>query len=528
MRLFVPFKHAFIALIFSLLLIIPTDFAKAFSYIFASAVNGVDLILHPTGYNGTGGVLNISIGIDPTSANSADMVIPTQNVIATFNALSPTTGNLELGATNNVPFASFDFESVLLHELGHSLGLAHCNAATESGLTGNDRNYTKATDGIDGMFNLSAGVDGIIGSADDVRGDDVNLGWFQISGNDPFTIPGTVDNTTYSRDIANLPVGDLFVANADRSVGADLGYVNSEAIMQQGTFNDEAQRSLGHDDVAGILFAMSGVDETAGTADDYTLNLTYAGLTTVADIVIDFDNSQTGALGFAVSINGASSTFLGSGDHLTVNSMGIYFNTGDVTGNLFTWFFNTNPLPVELLAFEVQDDDGDAKLSWTTATEVNHSYFEVERSSNTQNWEAIGQVQSENNASGASYTFTDAGYGDYADKILYRIKFVDLDGSTAYSPIRTLTYQLGNSSDLTLAPNPIEETTTLEIELEYNTQVSLQFYDISGRRVYQEQQQGLRGINVLPMGNAFHALTPGVYLVKVQFGDQLKVLKLVR
>ena len=515
MRLLVKFHYAIIALIFSILLTIPSDFVQAFSYIFAGEANGVDIITHPLGYTGTGGVIAISIGIDPTSANSADMVTPTQNVIATFNALSPTTGNLELGAANNVPFASFDFESVLLHELGHSLGLAHCNAATESGLAGNDRNYTKATDGVDNVFNVAAGVDGIIGSADDVRGDDVNLGWFQIGGNDPFTIAGTVDNTTYTRDVASLPVGDLFVANADRTVGADLGYADSEAAMQQGTFNDEAQRSLGHDDVAGILLAMAGLDETAGTADDYTLSLTYAGLTTAADIVIDFDNSQTG---FAVSQSGGAI----SGSHARVTSTAIYFNTGS------SWFFNTAPLPVELLTFDVQDDDGDAKLSWTTTTEVNHSYFEVERSSNAQNWEAIGQVQSENNASGASYTFTDAGYGDYADKILYRIKFVDLDGSTAYSPIRTLTYQLGNSSDLTLAPNPIEETTTLEIELEYNTQVSLQFYDISGRRVYQEQQQGLRGINVLPMGNAFHTLTPGVYLVKVQFGDQLKVLKLVR
>lgn len=514
MRLFVKFHYAIIALIFSILLAIPSDFVQAFSYVFAGEAN-VGVITHPLGYIGTGGPVNISIGIDPTSVNAADMVVSTQNVIATFNGLSPTNGNLELGAANNVPFSSFDFESVLLHELGHSLGLAHCNAATESGLAGNDRNYTKATDGVDNVFNVAAGVDGIIGSADDVRGDDVNMGWFQIGVNDPFVIPGIVDNTTYSRDVADLPIGDLFVANADRAVGTDLGYANSEAAMQQGTFNDEAQRSLGHDDVAGILFAMSGVDETAGTADDYTLNLTYAGLTTVADIVIDFDNSQTG---FAVSSSGGAI----SGSHARITSTAIYFNSTS------SWFFNTNPLPVELLAFDVQDDDGNANLSWATATEVNHSYFEVERSSDAQNWEAIGQVQSENNASGASYTYTDVGYGAHADKILYRIKFVDLDGSTAFSPIRTLTYQLGNSSDLTLAPNPIEEITTLEIELEYNTQVSLQFYDISGRRVYQEQQQGLRGINVLPMGNAFHTLKPGVYLVKVQFGDQLKVLKFVR
>ncbi len=516
MRLSGKSQQFFIALIFSILIAIPSDFALAFSYFFVNETD-VNNVTHPIGYVGTGGAISVSVGIDPTSPNANDMVIPTQNVIAVFNALTPTTGNLITGASNNIPALSFDFESVLLHEMGHSLGLAHCNAATESGLTGNNMNYTKAADGVDNTFNIDPGVDGIIGSADDVRGDDVNLGWFQIGGNDPFTITGIVDNTTYSRDVANLPVGDLFVANADRTVGADLGYANSEAVMQQGTSSDEAQRTLGHDDVAGLLYAMAGVDEVAGTADDYTLQLTYAGQTTLADMVISFNNTNTN---FASS--SSTGTSINGGPHWRVLDNDIFFNTG------FTWFFNTDPLPVELLTFEVQDDDGDANLSWTTATEVNHSYFEVERSSDAQNWEAIGQVQSENNASGASYTYTDVGYGTHADKILYRIKFVDLDGSTAFSPIRTLTYQLGNSSDLTLAPNPIEEITTLEIELEYNTQVSLQFYDISGRRVYQEQQQGLRGINVLPMGNAFHALTPGVYLVKVQFGEQLKVLKFVR
>jgi hypothetical protein len=84
-----------------------------------------------------------------------------------------------------------------------------------------------------------------------------------------------------------------------------------------------------HDDVATLSYAMSGLDETAGTADDYTLNLSYAGLTTSANIVLDFDDTQTG---FAVSQS--SGSFI-SATHVRVTTTAIFFNTG------FNWFFNS-------------------------------------------------------------------------------------------------------------------------------------------------------------------------------------------
>ena len=90
--------------------------------------------------------------------------------------------------------------------------------------------------------------------------------------------------------------------------------------MQQGTFTDEHQRTLGADDLAGLLYAMAGIDEISGTADDYTLILTYAGLTNNADIVIDFDNAETG---FAVSQSGGA--FIAS-DHIAIVNNNIYFS----------------------------------------------------------------------------------------------------------------------------------------------------------------------------------------------------------
>jgi hypothetical protein len=299
--------------------------AQAFAFIFAQE-GAEDRVTHQIGYRGVSGDLQISVGIDPTSTFASDMLISTQNVINTWNSLVPTTGNLQNGLIAN---NEIDFESVLLHELGHSLGLAHPNAASESGLPDSQRNYTKATEGTNNAFDLNPGADGIIGSADDIRGDDVNLNYFRRVDNDPFaTNLGVVDSTTYSRDIADLPIGDTFSANSDRAVAAALGYSNTESVMQQGTFFGEVQRDLTADDVAGILYSQAGLDELAGTNDDYTFTLEFLGLDAAADIVIDFDNSETG---FAVSSSRGS--FLSS-NHLAITSSSIFFNTG------FNWYFN--------------------------------------------------------------------------------------------------------------------------------------------------------------------------------------------
>jgi len=315
-----------------------------------------DRVTHPIGYSGAPGVLTVTIGIDPTSVFAAQMVQPVQNNIAVLNGLVPTTPNLVSGGANNIPAGFVDWESVNLHEMGHAIGLAHVNAASESGLVGTDREYTKATNGINNVFNLNAGADVIKGSADDIRGDDDNLHWYRTLNNNPMTIAGTVDSTTYARVLTFLPAGDTFAANADRTVTAALGFPDSEAVMQQGTFSDEAQRTLVHDDAAGIRYAATGIDETVGGGDDYTLNLVFAGLTTAADVVIDFDNAQ--AVFAATFLTG---TVL-SGDHLVIATAAIFYNDGA------NWFFNTAPVVPDVSINDVSLAEGNAGLTAFTFT----------------------------------------------------------------------------------------------------------------------------------------------------------------
>ncbi|MFV2069770.1 MAG: hypothetical protein ACC645_22620, partial [Pirellulales bacterium] len=306
----------FISLIVSLNL---PGLANAFSYILAGDDNGVGVVTHPFGYDGTGGVLGITVGIDPAFPLAAEMESAARNVIDTWNSLVPTTGNVQFGGASDVPSGQFDFESTLLHEVGHALGLSHPNLGGDFGFTGADTEYTRSTVGANGTFDLDPGGDGIIGSADDVRGDDQTLNWFRKSNNNPFSVGSVVDANTYSRDIAVLPTGDLYSVNPDRTV-ADLVFAlpNTESVMQQGQANGEAKRTLGHDDVAGIRYAISGLDETAGTGDDYTYVLEYIGMTSAADIVVDMSLSS----GFAGTGIGASG--LGA-EHWAVNSARVSF-----------------------------------------------------------------------------------------------------------------------------------------------------------------------------------------------------------
>jgi hypothetical protein len=320
-------------------LIVSTN-SLAGAYIFAGEAIGVDVITHPNTYFGSGGNVTVRVCIAPTSIDSTKMELAVFNNINIYNQLQPTTGNLFLGGSNNIPSGQIDFESVALHEIGHCLGMDHVNASSESGQTGNNQNYTKATDGADNTLNLNAGADGIIGSSDDIRGDDVNLHWFRNSNNNPFTIDNIIDSSTYSRDLANLPAGHTFATNADSTVAGLLGFPNTEAVMQQGGFFDEAQRTLVHDDVATLLLAASGVDMISGNADDYSITLEYGGISTSN---CDVSLSMTSTTGLAFCSTGGS--FIGS-NHARITTANIEFGQG------FSWFFNP-------LSNSGTDTDGD-------------------------------------------------------------------------------------------------------------------------------------------------------------------------
>ncbi|MFC3193675.1 hypothetical protein ACFODZ_05435 [Marinicella sediminis] len=313
---------------------------SAGSFIFAGEANGVDIIAHPTGYDGVVDVVNVSVCIDPTGDETTLLESPVKNIVTTFNNLRSESGNIISGSANNIPSGALDWESVALHEVGHCLGLAHPNLGSQTGVSGANTNFTASTDGADNAFDFDDGADNIKGTSDDLRDDDINLHWYNTGINNPFVLTPPYDSSNYSRTLAGLPGGHTYVTNASLEASSSLGAPSSEAVMQQGSRSNEDQRELGADDEATLRYAMSGVDQTSGTADDYTFNLTYGGITTGCDIMIK--HHDISGLAFC-SVGGS---FI-SGSSIQITGASIEIDAPD-----FTWFFND-------VIFKDDNDDPD-------------------------------------------------------------------------------------------------------------------------------------------------------------------------
>ena len=414
--------------------------AQAGGYVFArSNPDRLGLTTHPSGYNGTGGTLNVNVCIVP-GVNDTEMEQSIKNNIAIWNKNQSTTSNLRTTLPTDNGTA-VDFESVALHELGHCVGLSHPNLATESGVDASDRNYTASIQGPDGAFDLGSGADGIQGSADDVRGDDTNMHFFYGATNNPFSEQAVIDSTTYTLDLASLPLGDNFPANSDRTVSAQARYgsPNTETAMQQGTFGSEIQRTLGHDDVSTIRYATSGLDEIQGNADDYELNLIYGGISNApsCDINIAFNAAQTG---FAVCQ--AQGTFV-QNSHVTMTSANIFFNPN------FNWFFNDNPPCNESLAL---------------TPDV---------------WKMISlpcQVGVSTSALVSDVFGDDLGSGLFVDWGMYEYEYTEQPGGTmagAYRPM-ALTDELDSTKGYWI--KTLEAGKTIDVQGEYNSQMDTDLF----------------------------------------------------
>jgi hypothetical protein len=115
-----------------------------------------------------------------------------------------------------------------------------------------------------------------------------------------------------------------------------------------------------------------------------------------------------------------------------------------------------NPLPLSWLSFDVKEVNKTAVLNWQTASEINTQGFEIQRSSNANIFEKIGELNSNNNKPETNnYQFIDQNMS--IGLSYYRIKQLDLDGKFSYSPIRQVINE--SISNLTIeyngSPEPI-------------------------------------------------------------------------
>jgi len=161
-------------------------------------------------------------------------------------------------------------------------------------------------------------------------------------------------------------------------------------------------------------------------------------------------------------------------------------------------------LPVKLISFTAKREEGLARLKWSTTEEVNSDYFEIQQSGNSKDWFSAGTLKSRNNGlqnNDYDYTVSQVRNG----RNYFRLKMVDFDGSYAFSPIRSLSFESIKDDLLTFGPNPASDYLRIDMDkkVEINT---IKIIDKAGRSVYSSGTSVERTINLNHLENGLYIL----------------------
>ncbi len=242
-------------------------------------------------------------------------------------------------------------------------------------------------------------------------------------------------------------------------------------------------------------------------------------------------------------------TYSGGGSFIqnnnTTNPYGLYVNGtasssgggGSVTSNIGNQntMFSTNPafaswvasqpnspLPVTLISFNLRKTEEHAVVAeWSTSSEKDFDYFELERSAEGVNFQAVGRIQGAgyNTHTVQLYSFTDN--NPLMGINYYRLKAVDLDGSFEYFTV--LSVAIHAPRKFALYPNPSNgEAIKVHLNFEPSTDDLIIVRDVSGHIIFKHRALLLHNEPLFT-----EQLKPGMYLVTYQSEDFVRTERLI-
>lgn len=221
------------------------------------------------------------------------------------------------------------------------------------------------------------------------------------------------------------------------------------------------------------------------------------------------------------------------------NNYAIYIiDTMNVFAAQSTGFYKLNApwfIPVEFISFNAVADGNNVKLNWKTATELNNKGFEIQSSTDNQNFENIGFVPGfGTSAQQRSYSFDVAELK--AGKYYFRLAQIDFDGSISYSNIAEVEIIIPKEFSLSQNfPNPFNPTTKISWQSPVNSWQTLKVYDILGNHIATlvDEFRPAGSYEVLFEPNSSFLSTPtknlasGVFIYRLQIGDLVQSRKMI-
>jgi hypothetical protein len=177
-------------------------------------------------------------------------------------------------------------------------------------------------------------------------------------------------------------------------------------------------------------------------------------------------------------------------------------------------------LPVTLSVFTTTKQNSTTQFSWTTLSENNTAYFEIQRSLSGSEFSTIITMQAAGNSSiQKNYKATDL--LPNKGKNYYRLKMVDKDGETTYSQIRLVIF---DKEGLEVNAYPVPAKNLINVISNFIGDILfISITDINGKKVAQFQRAN-SAIFQIPI----NTLKAGIYILHISNSIQTVKKKIVK
>jgi hypothetical protein len=192
---------------------------------------------------------------------------------------------------------------------------------------------------------------------------------------------------------------------------------------------------------------------------------------------------------------------------------------------------SNNHLPITLLNFTAKrslapSEKNVVAVKWSTASEINNDYFNVERSTDAINFTSVSKIKGAGNSKQIlNYSAFDKAALDGVS--YYRLKQTDYDGRTSFSKVETVQFDHINDLITNIYPNP-NDGDTFYLQINNNSaEVLVAVNDMLGKELYSTIIDTSKSGNDIYIINLPQQLNPGAYLITATANNKTYTKRLI-
>jgi hypothetical protein len=179
------------------------------------------------------------------------------------------------------------------------------------------------------------------------------------------------------------------------------------------------------------------------------------------------------------------------------------------------------PLPATVTNFSGVKLESSDKLSWTTSSEQNNAYFNLQHSTDGTNFTTLAKVNSkaQNGNSSVSLNYSSINSKPSLGHNYYRLQQVDMDGKVSvHAQIVDLIWG-ATGSTVSIYPNPTTDILNIDLYAVKDQNTTVKLLDMSGRVIKQIQAKSAVGMNNIKL--SMGEIASGVYTIQVYENNTL-------